>query len=70
MKGYFEDHTDVVREYAEKTMEAPKSWDGILINPHFPEDEKIWIDIVYAVCPFMLYAGLALNEHRYGFNYP
>ena len=65
MNGYFKDHEDVIREYAEKTMAAPKSWDGILINPHFPEDEKIWIDTVYAVCPFMLYAGLALDEHRY-----
>ena len=65
MKGYFEDHADVVREYAEKTMAAPQSWDGIMSNPHCPQDEKIWIDVAYAVCPYMMYAGIALNEPKY-----
>lgn len=65
MKGYFKDHEDVIREYADKTMAAPQSHDGIMCNPHTPELEKIWIDVVYAVCPYMLYAGLALNEPKY-----
>lgn len=63
MKGYFEDHKEVVREYAEKTMAAPRSYDGIMCHPH--NSDKIWIDVVYAVTPFMLYAGLILDEPKY-----
>ena len=66
MKGFFdEDHKEAVREYAEKTMVAPKSHDGILCMPRCPEDEKIWIDTVFAVTPYMLYAGLLFNEEKY-----
>lgn len=65
MKGYFKDHEDVIREYADLTMAAPQSWDGIMVNPHRAQMEQIWIDVVYAVCPYMLYAGIALNEPKY-----
>ena len=65
MKGYFKEHEDVIREYAEKTMNAPCDRDGILCLASDPESERIWIDVVYAVCPYMLYAGLALNEPKY-----
>ena len=65
MKGYFKDHEDVIREYADLTMAAPQSHDGIMCLPSDPEAEKIWIDVVYAVCPYMLYAGLAFNEPKY-----
>lgn len=65
MKGYFKDHEDVIKEYAEKTLNAPRSSDGIICMPKKPQDEKIWIDVVYAVCPYMLYAGIALNEPKY-----
>ncbi len=65
MKGYFKDHENVIREYADKTMEAPKSSDGILCHPRHAEMEMIWIDVVYGVTPYMLYAGLALNEPKY-----
>jgi len=64
MKGYFEDHKDVLREYAEKTLEAPRSDDGIICHPRIA-DKRIWIDVVYAVTPYMLYAGLVLNEPKY-----
>ena len=64
MKGYFEDHKDVVKEYAEKTLLARKSDDGIFCSPHLP-DKRIWIDVVFSVVPFMLYAGLIFNEPRY-----
>ncbi len=64
MKGYFEDHKDVLREYAEKTLEAPRSHDGIICHPTL-EDKRIWIDIVYAVTPYMLYAGLIFDEPKY-----
>ncbi len=66
LKGYFNDeHKEEVRKYAEKTLAAPKSSDGILCMPRCPEDEKIWIDVVYAVVPYMLYAGLLLKEDKY-----
>lgn len=64
MKGYFEDHRDVVREYAERTMNAPKSDDGIVCHPRNP-DKRIWIDVVFAITPFMLYAGLLFDEPKY-----
>ncbi len=66
LKGYFnEEHKELVREYAEKTLIAPKSHDGILCMPWCPEDEKIWIDVIFAVTPYMLYAGLLLDEPKY-----
>lgn len=66
MKGYFgDDHKEQVRKYAEETLVAPMSHDGILCNPYCPEKELIWIDIVYAVAPYMLYAGIMFNEERY-----
>lgn len=65
MKGYFKDHENVIREYAEMTLVAPKSSDGIMCDRRWPELEKIWVDVVYAVCPFMLFAGLSLKEPRY-----
>lgn len=66
LKGYFDDeHKEEVRKYAELTMNAPKSHDGILCMPHRPEDELIWIDIAYAVTPYMLFAGLLLDEEKY-----
>ncbi len=59
MKGYFGgDHKEQVRKYTEETLVAPKSRDGILCMPHCPERELIWIDIIYAVVPYMLYARL------------
>ena len=64
MKGYFEDHKDVLKEYAEKTLEAPRSDDGIICHPR-NADKRIWIDVVYAVTPYMLYAGIIFDEPRY-----
>ena len=64
MKGYFEDHKDILKEYAEKTLAAPRSDDGIICHPRI-EPRIIWIDIVYAVTPYMLYAGLVFDEPRY-----
>ena len=66
LRGYFSDeHKEEVRKYAEKTLAAPQSWDGIMCNPHCPQDEKIWIDTVFTVTPYMLYAGLLLKEDKY-----
>ena len=65
MNGYFEDHKDVLREYAEMTINRPHSHDGIACGIHDPKHVRIWIDVVYAITPFMLYAGLVLDEPRY-----
>lgn len=66
MKGYFgDDHREQVRKYAEETLVAPMSSDGILCMPHCPERELVWIDIVYAVVPYMLYAGIMFDEDKY-----
>lgn len=68
MKGYFDDDTyqlDELKKYADETLNSPKSHDGILCNPYCLEKELIWIDIVYAVAPFMLYAGIKFNDERY-----
>lgn len=66
-RNYFgEDHKALVREYAEKTLVAPMSSDGILMHPYSaPGEERIWIDIVYAVTPFMIYAGILCDEQKY-----
>lgn len=64
-QGLLEDEKENIRAYAEKTLSAPESKEGILCWPTDDEKNKIWIDTVYAVTPFMLYAGLALEEERY-----
>ena len=56
---------EIVREYAEKTLNAPADRDGILCMPRRIELEQIWIDVVTAVTPYMLFAGLAFKDERY-----
>lgn len=63
--GFFEDEKDVIKQYAEKTLDAPRSRENIMCWPTDSDKNKIWIDTVYAVTPFMLYTGLALNEEKY-----
>lgn len=64
MKGYYDEDKQLIREYAEKTLNAPQSNDGIICHPRLV-DKRIWIDVVFAITPFMLYAGLILNEKKY-----
>jgi len=63
MKGYMPEAADVLREYAEITMNSPHSKEGILCHPNL--HEKVWIDTVAFITPFMLYTGLALGEQKY-----
>ena len=63
MNGYFDEDPELIREYAELTLVAPRSHDGIICLP--VNHNKIWIDVVFAVTPFMLYAGLILDEQKY-----
>ena len=64
-KGYFADEKESVKQYAEKMMNAPRSREGIMCWPTDCDKNKIWIDTVYAVTPFMLYAGIALGKEKY-----
>ncbi|AHF93119.1 glucuronyl hydrolase [Opitutaceae bacterium TAV5] len=41
---------------------APRDRNGILSHPADIPAEKIWIDVAFAVTPFLLYTGLALNR--------
>ena len=63
MKKYFDEDKELIREYAELTINAPRSYDGVISSPIDPD--KIWVDVVFAVTPFMLYAGLILDEYKY-----
>jgi len=63
MHGYYDEDKELVREYAELTLAAPRTTDGIICHPK--DYNKIWIDVVFAITPFMLYAGLILNEKKY-----
>lgn len=65
LKGYFKDQEDVIREYADKTLETPLSYDGIVCGIRDFTKDKIWIDTAYAICPYMMYAGVAFNEPKY-----
>ena len=63
MHGYYDEDKELIREYAELTLAAPRTTDGIICHPK--NHNKIWIDVVFAVTPFMLYAGLILDEKKY-----
>lgn len=67
MKGYMDEHRELVDEYAKKTLEAPVDSEGIVRGPYptIPGRIQTWIDIVFAVCPFMLYAGIAFKNEEY-----
>ncbi|MDQ0873657.1 unsaturated rhamnogalacturonyl hydrolase [Paenibacillus sp. V4I3] len=65
MKGYMPEASNQVREYAEEMMTATRDRKGIMSYPYAPEEELIWIDVAMAVTPYLLFAGLALDEQRY-----
>lgn len=65
-QGGLPEAEDAVRHYAEDTVRrAPRDAQGLFCHPRDPSRDKIWIDIAYAVSPFLLFAGLALAEERY-----
>ncbi|GHB92453.1 glycoside hydrolase family 88 protein [Cerasicoccus arenae] len=56
---------DTVRFYAEQIMnDAPRNPEGILEMIH-GDRGRIWIDVAFAVTPFMVFAGLALDNEDY-----
>ena len=59
-------HTaEEIRAYAEETYHALRTDDGIICHKNPIPHKFIWVDAITAVAPFMLYAGLALQEPRY-----
>ncbi len=65
-KGHLPEASDSVRRYADEILhDAVRDSHGILCHPNAPEQEKIWIDVAFAVTPFLLFAGLALQNESY-----
>jgi len=65
-KGHLPEASEAVRYYAEEILsEAPRDPDGILCHPQRPEENLIWIDVAFAVTPFLLFAGLAFDHDPY-----
>jgi unsaturated rhamnogalacturonyl hydrolase len=63
--GRMTDRRELLREYAEEMMSAPRDPQGIVKMPREPEADKIWIDAAMATTPFLLFAGQTLGEQRY-----
>jgi unsaturated rhamnogalacturonyl hydrolase len=65
-QGRLPEAADGARYYAEEILnDAPRSPEGILCKIDSPAAHKIWIDVAFAVTPFLIYTGLALDEERY-----
>lgn len=63
-RGLFDGEKENVRKYAEITLKADRDEEGIVC---LKKDGRIlsWIDIAACVSPYMLYAGLALENPVY-----
>lgn len=65
-RGHLPEVEPLVRKYAEQILhEAPRDPDGILCQPNSPELHRVFIDVAFAVTPFLLFAGLALENEQY-----
>lgn len=65
-EGHYPEAADIARRYAEEIMnDAARAPDGILCHPRDPAAHKVWIDVAFAVTPFLVYTGRALEEERY-----
>lgn len=65
-RGHLPEAREEVRRYADEILHhAPRDPQGILTRPRDPEKHYVWIDVAFAVGPFLLFAGLALNDDRY-----
>lgn len=66
-KGIMNDDVtiELVKKYADEILyNAPKTADGIIKMPGSDAD-LIWIDVVTAITPFLLYAGLYFDRKEY-----
>ena len=65
MKGYLPEFKELLEEYAEELMNAPRDPMGLVKAPFQKDRDLVWIDSIMAVTPFLLYIGLALDNPRY-----
>ncbi|MDF3130432.1 glycoside hydrolase family 88 protein [Kiritimatiellaeota bacterium B1221] len=64
-KGLLPEAEETVRFYADEILnDASKDPEGILQMPKGTPG-RIWIDVAFAVTPFLIFAGMALNEEKY-----
>ncbi len=65
-RGLLPEAEKTVRFYADEILnDAVRTPNGILTHPRLPGEDVIWIDVAFAVSPFLLFAGLALNNDDY-----
>lgn len=71
-KGHLPEAREAVRHHAELLLQdAVRDRDGIFSNPLAPvpgknwNREQIWIDVAFAVTPFLTYAGRLFDEDAY-----
>lgn len=65
-QGKLPEAAEPVRHYADELLHhAPRTPEGIFTRPANPEENWIWIDVAFAVTPFLLFAGLAFDEPAY-----
>lgn len=65
-RGHLPEAANAVRQYADDTLRnAPRDPDGIFSMPNRPRTDLVWIDVAFAVTPFLLFAGLTFDEDAY-----
>lgn len=65
MKGMGIPSEEQLIDFAEQTIAGPKEAAGILCMPGRAKEGWIWIDVVAAVTPFLLFAGLACGREDF-----
>jgi len=65
-KGLLPEVKETAVKYCEQIRnEAPRDPDGILCHPKMPSQNAIWIDVAFAVSPFLLFTGLTVGNDEY-----
>lgn len=63
-RGFLPEAADPVRRHARLILDsATRDKAGIFAHPTWPDEGRIWIDAAFAVTPFLLFAGLAFEDH-------
>lgn len=61
-KDLLSEAEDTVRERGGQQDKQPRDGNGLFRHPRRPDQDAVWIDTAFAVTPFYLYAGLALEK--------
>tara|TARA_R100000027_G_scaffold27499_2_gene19916 strand:+ start:684 stop:1787 length:1104 start_codon:yes stop_codon:yes gene_type:complete len=65
-EGLLPDALGTIEHYADEILNvAPRSSDGILTMVRGTNQQKIWIDVAFAVTPFLVFAGVAMGREDY-----